>query len=120
MNATRSAVRVFSLLGFCGYFVFFMVIGAASGLSDVSSSVNVRTIALLASPIIYFGYCFISSFGRWQRTPLLITGIVAHLCIIPFVVRLISDGGWIFDFPIAIMAVCWASMFFELERKDGI
>jgi len=114
----RIAVRIFSALGFVGYFIFLMLLGAASGLSDVSSPVNRRTLVLLASPLVYFGYCLLSTFGHWRKVPLLITGIAAHLCVVPFVVCLISDGSWIFVFPVAVMAFCWTSMFFELAKAN--
>jgi hypothetical protein len=112
----RIAVRVVSLLGFGAHLLFILLLGAASGSSDSSSSANGGTLVLLASPFIYFGYCLLSSFGHWKKVPLLITGIAAHLCIIPFLFRLIHDDVWFFGIPIAVTAFCWATMVFESDK----
>jgi len=113
----RILVRVLSLLGIGAHFLFIMLLGTASVLSDSSSFASGRAVTLLASPFVYFGYCLLSSFGHWRRIPLLISGIAAHLCIVPFLARLIHDGVWFFGFPIIIMALCWTGMLLESKRR---
>jgi hypothetical protein len=115
----RIAVRVVSLLGLGVHLLFILILGAASGSSDLSSSVSGGTIVLLGSPFVYFGYCLLSSFGHWRKVSLLITGIPAHLCIIPFLIRLIHDDVWFFGIPIAVMAYCWVAMVFESEKNGN-
>ena len=72
---------------------------------------------MLLSPFIYFGFCLWSSFGQLRGVPLLIAGIIAHLCVLPFLVRLFHDGVIVFSFPFVIMALAWAGMYFETNPK---
>src|SRR5690242_20487639 len=96
----RIVVRVLGLLGLGVHLFFILLLGAASGLSDSSSSASGKPVILLASPFIYFGFCLLSSFGHWRGLSLLIGGIISHLCILPFLVRLFRDGVPLFGFPI--------------------
>ena len=113
----RTAVRIFSLIGLGVHFFFIMMLGAASGLSDTSSQTSQRALVLLASPFIYFGFCLLSSFGHWRRFSLLIGGLIAHLCIIPFLVRLFRDGVPFFGIPIVMMSLCWGGKCYETIAK---
>jgi hypothetical protein len=95
-----------------------MLLGAASGLSDARSSPTGGMIVLLASPFLYFGYCLLSSFGYWRGASLLIGGIIAHLAIIPFVVRVIRDDVPLFGVPVIILALYWAGMYLTTSRRQ--
>jgi len=109
----RIFVRVLSLLGLGVHIFFITLLGAASGLSDSSSSASGGTVILLASPFVYFGYCLLSSFGHWRGVSLLVGGMIAHLCILPFLVRLVHDGVPLFGVPVVILSLCWAGMYLE-------
>jgi hypothetical protein len=113
----RITVRIFSMIGLGIHLLFIMLLGAASGLSDTSSQASQGTLVLLASPFIYFGFCLVSSFGHWRSLSLLIGGLIAHLCIIPFLVRLFHDGVPFFGIPIVVMALCWGGMYYESIAK---
>ncbi len=113
----RIVVRILSLIGLAVHLFFIVLLGAASGLSDSSSQASGGMVVMLASPFIYFGYCLLSSFGHWRGPSLLIGGIVAHLCILPFLVRLFRDGVPLFGVPILFVALCWAGMYFESNAK---
>ena len=115
----RIAVRVLGLLGIGLHLLVIVMLGATTGMSDSSSSAGRGTIAVLAFPFVYFGYCLLSSFGHWKKAPLLITGIPVHLCVIPFLFRLIQDDVWFFGIPIAATAYCWMSMVFESEKNGN-
>ena len=113
----RVVVRILSVFGLGVHLFFIMFLGAASGLSDSSSQASGRMVVLLASPFIYFGFCLLSSFGHWRGLSLLIGGIIAHLCILPFLIRLLRDGVPLFGIPIVILALCWTGMYLESKAK---
>ena len=112
----RLVVRILSGIGLGLSLIFIMFFGSASGLSDSSSS-GTGVGGLLVLPFIYFGFCFWSSFGELRGISLLIGGIIAHLCVLPFLIRLFHDGMILFGFPILIMALVWAGMYFESNAK---
>jgi hypothetical protein len=110
-------VRFFSILGFFVQgFIFCAAFGAA-GLSDADQEHNSAwTIFLL--PLVYFAFCFISSFRRIKGTLLLISGVVAHLIIIPFYARAVRDGiGILLAIPL-ILAPCWFYMCLEKNHPS--
>jgi len=113
----RIAVRIVSLICLGLHLFFIMLLGAASGLSDSSSSASNKTLVLLGSPFVCFGYCLLSSFGRWRGHSLLIGGIAAHLIMLPFVIRLFRDGVPFFALPVLLMALCWIGMYLESSAK---
>ena len=116
----RITVRILSLLGLGIHLLFIVLLGAASGLSDSPSSASGRMVVLLVSPFLYFGYCLLSSFGFWRGPSLLIGGIIAHLAVVPFLLRLYHDGVPLFGFPIVILALCWARMYLKsLTSRDA-
>lgn len=113
----RMPVIVLSVLGLGIHFFFIMLLGAASGLSDSSSQTSGKTALLLITPFFYFGYCLLSSIGQWRIYMLLISGIIAHLLVFPFILRLFRDGVPFFGVPIFLVALCWVGMFLEANAK---
>ena len=116
----RNLVRLSCVLGFAVQIYYILLCAGASGLSDSSSHrVGLSILILVASPLFYFGYCLWSTFGDLRGRPLFVSGIVAHLCILPSLVLLVSGGVFVFGLPMLLTAFCWFIMYREVSVEYG-
>ena len=112
-------VRVLSILGLLGYLGFAFFLMAMSGMSASPTDPWTGGILfLLGSPFAYLFYCFISSFRILKGAELLVSGVIAHLVIAPFIVFSFIDGEMqVFGVAGLTMAGFWVAMYFERTRK---
>ncbi len=115
-------VRVLSVLGLLGYAGFAFLLVAMSGMSASSTDPwTGPTLLYFASPIIYLLYCLVSSVRSFTGAPLLISGIIAHIVILPFIVLSFRSGEMaLFGLAGLVVAGAWTGMYFERKPKhDG-
>jgi len=112
----RFIVGILSVLGIGAHGVFLFVCFAASGLSDAPQQSNSAWMPLLL-PIIYYGYCLVSSIWSFRGPPLLFTGIVAHLIVVPFCFLAVQEGIGILVVGPLILAPCWFGMYSERKKR---
>ena len=113
-------VRVLSFLGLLAYCGFAFLLVAMSGMS--ASSTDPWTgpaLFYLAIPFVYLVYCFVSSFRICTGLPLLISGIIAHITILPFIILSFRNGELpLFSLAGLVMAGAWTGMYFEKRMKS--
>ena len=115
-------VRVLSVLGLVGYAGFTFLLLAMSGMSASATDAWTRpTLLYFASPFIYLLFCLVSSVRSFTGVPLLISGIIAHIVILPFIFLSFRSGEMaLFGLAGLVMAGTWTGMYFERKPKhDG-
>jgi hypothetical protein len=111
----RAVVRIWSAVGIAAHGYFFVICLCASGLSDAPPESSSAWIPFLM-PFVYFTFCFITSFRFFRGPFLLLSGIVAHLIVVPFYYHAVRDRMGLIAIVPLILALCWFCMC--LQRKE--
>ena len=113
-------LRVLSLLAFLAYAGFLYLLTAWSGARASSiGSATVSTFVFIIFPLLYLGYCFLSSFKPFTGRLLLVSGIMAHLLLLPFVVMAFFADTMLLALASVVMAGTWFAMYLEKTSKAG-
>jgi len=114
-------VRVLSILGLIGYGVFAWMFVIFAGMSPSSTSPwTGPTLLYFGSPFIYLLYCLLSSMRGITGWPLLISGIIAHLVILPVLIDSLRDELSPLGLAGVLMAGAWSGMYNERRKCKGV
>jgi hypothetical protein len=115
----RIIVRLISIAGsiICLGFAFLAL--AFSGMSDSSTGPAAGPMVVFGViPFMYLIYCCFSTFNYLTQRALLISGVVAHLTILPLIViSLRSSSTAIIGIGAIGMIACWFGMYFEKKTN---
>jgi hypothetical protein len=114
----RIIVRGISIFGLIGYAGFVMLLLHFSGMSDSSTEPTAGLkFYFCVIPFLYLLYCFFSTFDYLTGTALLVSGIIAHLAILPLVILLLGGSPVIGIGALGVIAA-WFGMYFERRPKS--
>lgn len=111
----KTTVRVISVVGLFFFTAYLILCLLASGMSDSTTGPAAGPVMLfVVIPFFYLAYCFYSTFDYLRGKALLISGIVAHLAMLPLVIITLRGFPPAFiGIGILLMIVAWFGMYFE-------
>jgi hypothetical protein len=112
----RVLVGILSGVGLAFSGLFLMAGFAAAGMSDAPPEGGLAWLPLLL-PLLYYGYCLVSSIRPPQGDILLTSGLIAHVVALVFCFFAVEKGAPILMLGPLIMAPCWFFMYAEIIKN---
>jgi len=115
----KIAVRVISVVGLVFFTAYLILCLLLSGMSDSTTGPAPGPVFFFfITPYLYLAYCLYSTFDRLKGKVLLISGIVAHLAMLPLVIITLHGFPPAFiGIGILVMIAAWFGMYFEERIK---
>ena len=112
----RTIVGILGGAGLALSGLFLMACFAAAGMSDAPPEGGSGWLPLLL-PILYYGYCLVSSIRPPAGSHLLTSGIIAHLVAIVFCYIAVKNEGDFLVIGPLILGPCWFLMYADIVKS---
>lgn len=103
-------VQVLSVAGILFHSFICFMCAMMAGLSDGATKSATQTCFSLSLPFAYFIFCFVTSFPAFKGSSLLVSGIIANLCLVLFAFSFAREGAGGFAFYPFFLAPFWLCM----------